>query len=864
MTVPASEEACRLCKCSNEGPNVVDCMQRGLTELPTGIPNDTQVLNLGGNQLTRIPYDALLQLESLITLNVTKNRISTPFELPETVISLFAGENEFRDIKPLVKNGVNLQAVVFRSNNLQVIETDTFKRCQKLLKLDLKSNSIREVQARGLAGPQGMTKLHMGSNKLKTLGPAATEGLQIQEIILYDNDLNVLKTHTFGKATNLGRLVLDNCKVEEIPSGLFVDPSVEYYERDVNRLDLGSNMIKRVSPGAFQGVKSFDKLQLPHNKLITLPEDMFATSKRIGDLILSNNQLVSRGLPLNLFINTSITTSLDISSNQLTTFPEELLRSQHKLQNLYIHRNKISSLNSGAFKGMESLKELMIFDNPITYLPDWVFYETKLVNLYMFQTNLSAIGSRPFATIRKTLQQVSLYGAKLAKVPDSVWQDLGANCYTAIDNCLQFAPVVNRTDLKIELVGDGFAQPIDVPNEIAEVLSRSGFQCRRAQKQVWQCTPCPQGHYGAYWMDPYQETCVACPAGGFYQSKTGQIAGKSHSINCQKCNDGTYVTPAAHPGISPADCVVCPTGTKKNLHAGFRACSCVDNYYRKDRFGECYPCPAEGLNCTGEYQHLLPGFWWTWDWGSDGNFRSYERFVKNLRTIPTTKDHWTESFWGATSWRAPDTLHSSAEGQGHEKISWKTFLCENYKPQFWYWEVVELVRKIVQTLFVLLYGPDDHFTMFATITISVGFLLVHAYVRPMKDETEHRLQMCSLGAIFLNLLAASLLLLPTDEHSQSEEERKGALAVFLILLNLSIIIFVAGSLVWGGVKTLWRWGCCGRTLTGLCWCLLQQRGSNESSDLDGSGESASLVPGPEHLQRPYGEIITERGGASDV
>ena len=95
-------------------------------------------------------------------------------------------------------------------------------------------------------------------------------------------------------------------------------------------------------------------------------------------------------------------------------------------------------------------------------------------------------------------------------------------------------------------------------------------------------------------------------------------------MNCQTCNNGTFVTPAAHPGKSPLDCVVCPTGTKKDLPAGFRACRCLDNYYRKDRFGACYPCPQEGLSCLGEYQHLLPGFWWTWDWGSDGNYKSYE------------------------------------------------------------------------------------------------------------------------------------------------------------------------------------------------------------------------------------------------
>ena len=135
------------------------------------------------------------------------------------------------------------------------------------------------------------------------------------------------------------------------------------------------------------------------------------------------------------------------------------------------------------------------------------------------------------------------------------------------------------------------------------------------------------------------------------------------------------------------------------------------------------------------------------------------------------------------------TDHNTSREPTHERVSWKSFLCENYKPQFWYWEIVELARKIVQTLFVLLFGYEDPFTMFSTIVISVVFFLVHSSVRPMKDDTEHRLQLFSLGTIFLNLLVASLLLLPANEDL-SGEQRKEVLAVALGLLNLSLIAIV--------------------------------------------------------------------------
>ncbi|PIK53613.1 hypothetical protein BSL78_09466 [Apostichopus japonicus] len=35
---------------------------------------------------------------------------------------------------------------------------------------------------------------------------------------------------------------------------------------------------------------------------------------------------------------------------------------------------------------------------------------------------------------------------------------------------------------------------------------------------------------------------------------------------------------------------------------------------------------------------------------------------------------------------------------------WLNFLCENYKPQYWYWEILELTRKVTQTILITLLG----------------------------------------------------------------------------------------------------------------------------------------------------------------
>ncbi|XP_038061081.1 platelet glycoprotein IX-like [Patiria miniata] len=83
VAVSPTGEACDVCECNGSR---VNCIGRGLTELPRGIPNGTKLLDLGDNFLRKIPYDGLLELRHLVNINITNNLIETPFELPESVM----------------------------------------------------------------------------------------------------------------------------------------------------------------------------------------------------------------------------------------------------------------------------------------------------------------------------------------------------------------------------------------------------------------------------------------------------------------------------------------------------------------------------------------------------------------------------------------------------------------------------------------------------------------------------------------------------------------------------------------------------------------------------------------------------------
>ncbi|XP_072013498.1 uncharacterized protein [Amphiura filiformis] len=136
------------------------------------------------------------------------------------------------------------------------------------------------------------------------------------------------------------------------------------------------------------------------------------------------------------------------------------------------------------------------------------------------------------------------------------------------------------------------------------------------------------------------------------------------------------------------------------------------------------------------------------------------------------------------------------------------FLCENYKAKYWYWEIVELSRKVLQISLIVSFGSEDPVTLGATIALSVIFLTSHAYFKPMKDSFEHWLQMTSLLAIFLNLLCAEVLLVPITDPSGY---RQTAMAVLIITLNVSVVLLVVGNsvlILWRSVKQHGRNGMC--------------------------------------------------------
>ncbi len=107
--------------------------------------------------------------------------------------------------------------------------------------------------------------------------------------------------------------------------------------------------------------------------------------------------------------------------------------------------------------------------------------------------------------------------------------------------------------------------------------------------------------------------------------------------------------------------------------------------------------------------------------------------------------------------------------------------CENYKEKYWYWEIVEMYRKLSLISFILLIDSESPYKIgFAVITASTSGI-AYTIFRPIKDPFEDRLQTFALWVTFFNVCLGAIYLQPDVCSNHAENKSVLVNAVFLVL-----------------------------------------------------------------------------------
>ena len=141
---------------------------------------------------------------------------------------------------------------------------------------------------------------------------------------------------------------------------------------------------------------------------------------------LQNCNLSNDGLELLKYLPESVTT-LDLSYNNITELPSDLLMMMPQLENFYMENNKLTSIPKGFFKNNTKLNWIALDGNEITTLEDGTFKGLDQLTILGLENNkISKVDKNAFEGMKK-IEQLSLYGNNLTTLEDGCLKPLAGS-----------------------------------------------------------------------------------------------------------------------------------------------------------------------------------------------------------------------------------------------------------------------------------------------------------------------------------------------------------------------------------------------------------------------------------------------------
>ncbi len=174
------------CSCKwKSGKLTVDCSDRGLITIPSGIENDTQVLDVSGNDLQVLERDAFQKplLNALQKLYLRSCRLGQidkyAFRGLQNLIEIDLSNNLLTHVPSQAFEYVPyLRNISLAHNPIQKVEAFAFQLLPQLTKLDLSQCEIQSVRAKAFDKLDILDSLKLNDNRLRELPTDTLQSLR--------------------------------------------------------------------------------------------------------------------------------------------------------------------------------------------------------------------------------------------------------------------------------------------------------------------------------------------------------------------------------------------------------------------------------------------------------------------------------------------------------------------------------------------------------------------------------------------------------------------------------------------------------------------------------------------------------------
>uniref|UniRef100_H3CQX2 LRRCT domain-containing protein n=1 Tax=Tetraodon nigroviridis TaxID=99883 RepID=H3CQX2_TETNG len=308
---------------------------------------------------------------------------------------------------------------------------------RKVKEFILMSSDLQYLFSHTLAESTQLTKLVFLNNALRSIHSQAFEHLaELQELEISGNSrLDNLFPGTFEKLGNLTRLMLNYNAFKSMPPGMFDSLT------QLETLQMRGNILSDLPPFLFRSLCNLFVLDLSLNKLTgsNLTADTFQNVSRLTELHLEGNNISE--LPDDVFFVLTELKVLNLRGNLLTAFSDRVfgfkasnlnelnlkgnkLKQLHPLgglssiSNLVLSSNKLSSLPEEIFWNLTSLEYLDLSENQLASLPGTIFNGLLgMKTIHLNHNNLEPTGTPEMFEDQVLVEQLFLSNNRLEALP---------------------------------------------------------------------------------------------------------------------------------------------------------------------------------------------------------------------------------------------------------------------------------------------------------------------------------------------------------------------------------------------------------------------------------------------------------------
>ena len=135
-----------------------------------------------------------------------------------------------------------------------------------------------------------------------------------------------------------------------------------------------------------------------------------------------------------------------------------------------------------------------------------------------------------------------------------------------------------------------------------------------------------------------------------------------------------------------------------------------------------------------------------------------------------------------------DADRTRNKGKSTEMMKGMHFLYENYKARSWYWELVEMSRKVIVTSGLILVGQESRSYIGLAWVVAGMYGVLFAWNRPIQDAFENRLMTTSIAVTVFNLGVGAVSKIPAENLPASPESYLNTIVFNTLILGANTLV----------------------------------------------------------------------------